>query len=480
MRGKRCASWIAVAAAGLTGSCTSTPTTPATGSATSVAGGTIRQFLLPVGNPTHLDLGSARHLLFAVSASDSTSPSFQFRVQSLTPREDAFGASTNSLLREPGAIARPRRRTQAGGKQTESFWVNIGDSSLAGDRLRTATLHLTTQHAYFYLDQDTGGATVTDDQIARLANLFESQEYPTVTGTFGADPATDLEGDSHVYVVLSPAVDNFGQDKGLMGYFWSRDMLSATTVATSPRLHSNQKKAVFLTTRLFQQPNYTTYGTLAHEFTHLCVFNQKVLLPGRTVSEDTWLDEGWAMLSMDLCGFGLRGGNDAIAKDIKAFQDKPAAYSLTDWFHNPNGFSYGLSFLFTRYLYDRFGAGIIHDIMAYPDTGVDAVAGALAARGLSFQSVFADWAIANAISGLHVTSDSRFQYAPDIDLHGTYGAITLAGVTLTPVTAFPKSLPGVLRPWGTAYFDLAASSDRDWSFDFNNPIALFGSAAIAP
>lgn len=458
--------------------------TSATGApkTSTAAGGAIRQFFLPPGNPSMLDLGTAQHLLFAVSASASSAPSFQFRIQSHphAPSESRFRASDAQLLREPGALDRPpvTRRVQ-GGESSLSFWVNTGDSTLNGDRLRATTLRLTTPHAYFYVDTE-GGSDISADQLQRLADAFEQRIYPTVTSSIGAEPRTDLTGESRVYVVLSPAVDNFGQDKGLMGYFWSRDMLAATTVASSPRYHSNQKKVIFLTSRIFQQQSYTTFGTLAHEFAHLCVFNQKVLSRNRNIPEDAWLDEGWAMLAMDLCGYGLRAGNEEIAKDIRSFQEDPAAYSLTDWFNNPHGFSYGLSYLFTRYLYDRFGPGIIADIQAYPDVGMDAVNGALMKRGTNFQDVFADWAITNAASGVTTLNDKRFSYGADINLRGTYGAVTLSGIRPTPLASFPKSLPATLRPWGTVYYDLQSDAPRSWNFEFKHTFGLFGSAMIVP
>jgi len=461
--------------------CSWLPTTPqATGKTSTAAGGAIRQFFLPPGNPSKLDLGSAQHLIFAVSASESSAPSFQFRIQSQEGRagESRFRAQDAQLLREPGALDRPSVRHTQSGETSTSFWVNTGDSTLAGDRLRATTLRLTSTHAYFYVD--TEATDIGADQLQKLADAFEQRIYPTVTGAIGAEPRADLAGEPRVYVVLSPAVDNFGQDKGLMGYFWSRDMLSATTVASSPRYHSNQKKVIFLTSRLFQQQAYTTFGTLAHEFAHLCVFNQKVLLRNRNVPEDPWLDEGWAMLAMDLCNYGLRAGNEEIAKDIKNFQDDPISYSLTDWFNNPHGFSYGLSYLFTRYLYDRFGPSVIADIQAYPDVGVDAVNGALLKRGTSFQEVFADWALTNAASGLVPVNDKRFSYGADINLRGTYGSVALGGIRPTPVASFPKSLPTTLRPWGTAYYDLQADASKAWSFEFTNRFGVFGSALIVP
>lgn len=450
-----------------------------TGATGATGNGVIRQFVLPPGNPARLELGSARRLIFAVSASDSADPSFQFRIQSqVPPNESRFRAQDRRLFSEPGAFHYPRR-IQAGGNPTESFWINIGDSTTTGDRQRTATRRVVTPHAYVYTDSQ--GVDLSTDQVTQLANAFETTIYPTVTRVFGADPATDAAGDSHVYVVLSPAVDNFGRDPGLMGYFWSRDLLSSDGATSgNPRVHSNLKKVIFLTSSLFAQQPATTFGSLAHEFTHLCVYNQKVLAHDRTEAEAAWLDEGWAMLAMDLCGYGLRSGNGDIARDIKSFEDAPSTYSLTDWFNNPHGYSYGQSFLFSRYLYDRFGAGIIPDVMASDATGVGGVQSALAKRGLGFQDVFADWAITNAIAGLQLGQDPRYGYAADLNLRGTYGDVALAGVKLTAVKDFPVTLPGSMRPWGTTYYDLTSSTPRGWTVDFRNNLTLFGRAATAP
>ncbi|HEY9899270.1 MAG TPA: hypothetical protein V6D00_08825 [Pantanalinema sp.] len=457
--------------------CSSAPTTPVTARTAWAAGGLVRQFVL--GEAMRLELGEASRLLLAVSAAHAEAPAFQFRVQGRAPAggESRFGESGARLVREPGALDRaPVRRAQAA-KDTETFWINVGDSTEQGDRERTAKRRLTTAHAHFYVDAD-GAQGVTDEQLKRLGDAFETRIHQTVTGTFGADPKTDPSGESRVYVVLSPAVDNFGKDKGLMGYFWSRDLLSPAT--SGLRAHSNQKKVIFLTSRLFDQPAQTVFGTLAHEFTHLCIFNQKVLLPNRATPEETWLDEGWAMLAMDLCGYGLRAGNEAIARDIRSFEEAPASYSLTDWAGNPNGFSYGLSYLFGRYLYDRFGAEVVKDALAAPGTGVDAIQGALAKRQASFQDLYCDWTVANAVSGLNLTDERRFSYASDVNLRGTYGGVTLGGVQAVGVAGFPKGLPGALRPWSTAYYDLKAPAKRAWAFDFRSGSGLFGAAVALP
>jgi hypothetical protein len=264
-----------------------------------------------------------------------------------------------------------------------------------------------------------------------------------------------------------------------MGYFWNRDLYPASTSPGNVREHSNEKEVIFLTDQIFKQKAWTIYGTLAHEFTHLVVYNQKVIAPNRSTPEETWLDEGLAMLAMDLCGYGLRHGNDEIARDIARFQAAPEKYSLTDWFRNPNGFSYGLSFLFTRYLYDRFSEGLIRDLLKTPQVGVSGVGEVLAPRNVTFQDVFSDWTLANAISGMGVTGESRYGYASEIKLRETYGAVQLTGIQPRPLNG-PADVTAPARPWSTGYYLLGAPQERAWTMDVRPGLVMLGGTVALP
>lgn len=483
--------FVALTAATLTGCTFIPPTGPAEITTRQGADGLVRQFALTPQSSGQLSLGTAKKLLFAVSSGQTVQRAESFRIQAQAtgplapdapPPEAAqdphgrFRASSQLLLAE--APSKPAYRLQAAPSaegDVQEFWVNSGTSTLAGDHKQKATNQRVTPHAYFFVDHEStliSDATLKS-KIDSLAAAFEDVIYPNVTRFYGSPPDPGIDGDPRVYVVLSPAVDNFGKDRGLMGYFWSRDVLSALPGSSSPRANSNQKEVIFLTDKIFQQKPWTTFGTLAHEFTHLVVFNQKVIAPGRTTPEETWLDEALAMLAMDLCGWGLRNGNDEIARDIASFQEKPDQYSLTDWFRNPRGFSYGLSYLFARYLYDRFNEGIFKDVMASPQIGISGVDQALARRGVTFQDCFSDWSLANAISGLNLTRDPRYSYAPEINLRGTYGAIQLKGIQPRPLDG-PSDVSGPSRPWGSAYYFLGSPQERTWKMDVPLGLSLFG------
>lgn len=484
--------FTALSLAVLTGCNLLPPTAPAEISTRVGADGRVRQFFVSPQSSGTVPLGTARNLLIALSTGAVASRAESFRIQAPDP-SSADPSEPHGRFRESSrAIAReaawdPAYRVQDVelppklGDPPRPFWVNTGNSLLSGDRQQMAKLvGQPTANAYFFVDTQ---SSLNDDpafmqaKIAELANAFETVIVPRVTQIFGMPPSPGIDGDPRIYVVLSPAVDNFGEDAGLMGYFWSRDLYPPQPGTV--RQNSNQKEVIFLTDKIFKQKPWTVYGTLAHEFTHLVIYNQKVLAPGRTTPEETWLDEGLAMLAMDLCGYGLRHGNDEVAKDIDRFQTAPEKYSLTDWFRNPSGFSYGLSYLFTRYLYDRFGEGAIRDLMRSPYVGIAALDQTLGPRSLSFEQLFSDWSLANAISGLNLTQDPRYSYAPEINLRGKYGDVQLKGIQARPLSG-PADVTAPNRPWATAYYLLGASQERTWTMDVRPGFGLFGGTVVLP
>lgn len=443
------------------------------------ADGRVRQFFLTPASSGPLNLGNARNLMVAVSTGAVPSRAGSFRIQgppdpgAISDPHTRFRESSRAIAQEGDSLPMRLQNVEPPPKlkDVRNFWINTGNSQTSGDVQRQAELLIApTKNAYFFVD--TGSALMADRkkveaQVAELASIFESRIHPRISQAFGGPPSPGVDGDPRIYVVISPAVDDFGseQGKGLMGYFWSRDL--------TDRPNSNRKEVIFLTDQIFKHKEWTRYGTLAHEYTHLVVYNQKVLAPNRSTAEETWLDEGLAMLAMDLCGFGLKDGNEEIARDIARFQAEPDLFSLTDWFRNPKGFSYGLSYLFTRYLYDRFEAGGIRNLLMASQVGVAGVEQVLSPRGIRFEELYSDWSIANAISGMGLTSDPRYSYAPEINLRKSYGTVHLKGVQPRPL-AGSADVTGPTRPWGTAYYLFTAQESRAWTMEVRPGLGLFG------
>lgn len=410
----------------------------------------------------------------SVGAAGATSEPLRL---SVSPRA-AYWADLPTVL---DAGARPTRRLQQAASRTlgseDSFWINAGDSSSVGDHQRACTLRRSSPNAYFYVDK--ASTALTEAQLDQLVTEWEQRIYPKLTAVFGQESKPGIDGESRVFVVLSPAVHNFGADKNLMGYFWSRDAIPGT----SDR-HSNQKEALFMTDLLFERPPLTSFGTLAHEFQHLINFSRKAARLNYRVAEETWLDEGLSMYAMDVAGYGLPAGDYHIAKDLRAFQEEPQNYTLTNWGQNPPGFAYGQSYLFVKYLVDRYGDAAIPAILGSDQSGVAAVEGFLKAQNTTFEAFFRDWAITNVVSGTPLAAGTPYSYK-GLALTGTYKSSTgLADIVLRGFQQLPANSGDVvltLKPWGTAYYAFDAETPRIWNLSLTagTPGRLFG-AAIVP
>jgi hypothetical protein len=348
-----------------------------------------------------------------------------------------FGFGFDGAIRQGFGLGVRRllQTTRAPARQ-EQFWINDGSASLEGDRQRSATLRLETENALFYVD-DAAAQTVRDERVAHLAEAFERRIRPPLTRVFGTEDRPGADGEPRLFIVLSPWVGDGPGREGMMGYFWPRDPLVAVPGGTDLRRHANQKEVIFLSTRILEQPDVTALGTLAHEYQHLLTFCAKTRLDGVPRPEATWLDEGLSMLAMDLAGFGRVGGDPFVAEEIAAYMREPAAYSLTDWVGNPGGRSYGLSYMFVRYLTGRFGLNLIAELQNTRATGIEALNEVLAPYGSSAARAYLDWLRSGAQAAI--------------------GGDPGSGPVLTPLTQ-DRALP--IRPWGALYCEAVGWPDQ--------------------
>ncbi len=392
------------------------------------------------------------------------------------------GFTAHRELGDGAPTAGPRRLLQAAGPRAvgseETFWINTGDSRASGDRQQTCVLMRATSHAYFYVDKQ--AKVISDANLTKLASEWEERIYPRLTAVFGTEARPGIDGEDRVFIVLSPAVDNWGQEKGLMGYFWSRDAIPGGGASAN----SNQKEVLFMTDQLFDRPALTSFGTLAHEFQHLINFTQKAARLNYRLAEDTWLDEGLSMYAMEVAGYGLPAGDYHIAKDLRGFEDNPADYSLTDWASNPNGFAYGQSYLYVRYLVDRFGTDVVKRILGTDKAGVACMESVLAGQGTNFAETFRAWGITNLVSDQPYAAGTPYRY-DGLRLAGTFKSPS-GGEDVVLRGFQAKAAPGAdvelsLKPWGTAYYTYQASEPRAWSLKLGEGAQgrLLG-AAIVP
>ena len=228
---------------------------------------------------------------------------------------------------------------------------------------------------------------------AALGARCEAEILPTNMRLFG-EPVPPAGASARITLVISPAVNDDARDP-MIGYFATRDLVAPTA---GPRYaHSNQGLLIYLAADPVVHGETTTAGgTVAHELTHLIVTTRKLFGPRPAqVSEATWLEEALAMYAMRANGFGLASDDAVIASHVRSFLEAPQAYSLTAWERNPGQSGYGVAYLFMTYLVDRFGEGMLRELVDDPLVDVANLDARLARRGSSFATAFADWAIAD-------------------------------------------------------------------------------------
>ncbi len=248
----------------------------------------------------------------------------------------------------------------------------------------TAVLERISPTAYWYLDEgwwtDLGPEEKAEinQSLDSLILEFEDKIYPTLTRTFGSEWTPGIDKDTRITVLIHPMKKESG------GYFNSADEYPKTQLPLS-----NEREMIYLNAVHLNDPRAKSF--LAHEMIHLITFNQKDRTFG--VSEDVWLNEARAEYAPTFLGYDEEYQGSNLQNRVKNFLEKPS-HSLTEWKNVP--YDYGVVNLFTQYLVDHYGIGILVDSLKSRKTGIASINQALAQLGFTtnFSQIFTDWAIA--------------------------------------------------------------------------------------
>ncbi len=272
----------------------------------------------------------------------------------------------------------------------ENFWISNSDTN---DTFQiTASLKYETSHSYFWIEN---GVEFDADDLRALAEVFETQIYPTNREFFGSEFTPGIDEDVHLYIIYAR-----GLGGNVAGYFSSID-------SVHPALHpySNAHEAFVFSADSTSLGDPYTYSVLAHEFQHMIHWNQDR-------NETTWMNEGFSELAVVLNGYNP-GGFESIylmGQDIQ----------LNTWPIDPmnQGVHYGSSFLFMQYFLDRFGEeatrALVHN-QADGLSSIDQVLTELDIRDgetkeiLTAEDVFMDWAITNSLNDASV-AEGQYAY----------------------------------------------------------------------
>lgn len=341
-----------------------------------------------------------------------------------------------ALRLRPGVDAIPETMAFVGYEEGDEleFWVsNVDDNRQFQIK---ATLVYQTDVAYVWVQS---GEEFDQERIARSVDAFSENSYPLVGSFFGSEWNPGVDNDPRLHILHA---NDMGSS--IAGYYSSADQFSSLA-----NQYSNQKEMFYISLEwLNRSRDYEYYETvLAHEFQHMVHwYNDR--------NEETWVNEGLSELAQEIAGYPPDTGFASVFANIPDTQ-------LNTWSDNPagNGEHYGSAYLFMAYILQRFGDEVTKSVVAHPANGIAGVSEALAETGhtVTFQDVFADWAVANYVNDPNA-----------LDGDGLYGYKQLEVPSFSADKTFRRypveSRSTTVRNFGADYLELQGSGDVTFRF----------------
>lgn len=301
-----------------------------------------------------------------------------------------------------------------------------------------ATCKRVGKHAYVFIDNAMSNL-VAEADLDDIIDTFDNRTYPQVHAHLGAEWKPGIDMDTRIILLLHDVEGN-GSGAGYGGYFSPKD-----EIPNAP--NSNHKEIIYVDVYYPTQKRQALHSTIAHEFTHLMNWFQN----GGS-SDETWLEEGIASFS-----------------EWKIYDYVHWIY-VANFFNNPSislvsssseDISYGASFLFLLYLYEKYGGErIIKEIVAQDRRGIAAINFALKKLGYSvrFRDVFNNWTVANLINDTRLSS----LYGYDNDKMAKYRIKPNAQII---ERNYPARRSGTVDDWAATYVTLRFAQGQA----FENP-----------
>ncbi len=244
----------------------------------------------------------------------------------------------------------------------------------------TATIQVVGEHAYFYVDDN---LDVSLQGLERASEAYDNDIYPTIKEFFGDIQNPGVDGDPRL-TILHTAL------RGAAGYYSASDQYTRETHA-----QSNEREIIYLEGRRMVPGSADYLGVLTHELQHAVHWNLDH-------GEEAWINEGLAEVAKETAGFS--------ASFINTFLTRPNT-QLNYW---PDEIgttlpSYGAATLFMKYLAQHYGGeGGLKALVEEPLDGVAGVEAFLSQFDTDFESVFADWVVANYVNA----DEGLYGYGP--------------------------------------------------------------------
>ncbi len=327
--------------------------------------------------------------VFGTPPGETAAENLNILERNLVPSSDLreLAGRLKGIKNIPETVPDPNAPHKPG--ETKQFWVLDNDTNK--NYQITATLQYVTPHLYFWVEN---GVSFDADKLKTLADTFENKIYPTDRQFFGSEWTPGIDNDVHLYLV-------YGKSLGahIAGYFAAVDEIPPQAYQ-----YSNAHKDFMVAASQPLDATYT-YGVLAHEFQHMIHW-------AKDRNEESWLNEGFSELAVDLNGYGR--GDKAF---LYAAQPNTM---LTDWPTDPNkrDVHYGVAYMFVKYFLDRFGEKATQALVSDQRNGLDSIDGTLkdlnetdpsTGKIITADDLFSDWSVANFLQDPNV-GDGRYSY----------------------------------------------------------------------
>jgi len=310
---------------------------------------------------------------------------------------------------------------------TRVFWVTDGKT---GERREiVARLRVRTDHVAMWVEE---GVWHNVRQLEEAAEFFETQVIPTTRSAFGSEWVPGVDNDPRVVILHATGLGN-----DVAGYTSSADEFPADVCP-----FSNEAEMITVHASAVEVGSPAYHALLARQFQRLIQWFQDR-------NEERWMKEGMAELAVRLNGFAP--GNLA-----QTYLERPDT-SLTAWEGTEDAAYRGAVYLFATYFHERFGDAGTSALVAQPLNGIDGVDATLAELGinLTFEDLFADWLVANALDGKAGVSLPHHGYTT-LDLSRPTPAVTYE--------AYPVSAEASVHQFGADYILLRGRSDLTIQF----------------
>lgn len=321
----------------------------------------------------------------------------------------------------------------------KSFWVTDNDSN---ENFQVqATLQYETEHVYFWIDDRVTSYSQKD--LKNLVETFERDIYPTTRAFFGSEWTPGVDNDPHLFILYASGIG-----RSVAGYFSSTDSYLPIV-----REYSNAHEMFLLSADVVNLEDEYAYGVLAHEFQHMIHWYTDR-------NEETWLNEGLSNLAMLINGY-------SSGRSERAYLNSPDL-QLNYWSpQNTNRTAnYGVAFLFSAYILDRFGEQVTQALVEHEENGMNSLDQVLAEEGvrdalsgetISADDIFRDWALANWLQDQRL-ADGRYANSKLTDLPQPAVAET---VRTCPAQLSSRDV----SQYGVDYIHIRCKGDYTLNFD---------------